>query len=470
VGERHLVIIGGGAGGLVVASVAAQLGLKTTLVEKGPTLGGDCLHFGCVPSKSLIYSARVAHLQRRAADFGLAPQNVRADLALVNKSVRAVIEKILVHDDPERFRGYGCEILFGTAAFEDDHTIRVNEQRIRARRVVIATGSRPLVPAIPGLGEAGFVTNEDVLSLPTLPERLAVLGAGPVGLEMAQAFARLGSRVTVIERLPRILPLEDLEVAGRLQEILAAEGIGFRLGTTAERVERVGDTRVVHTSDGARVEADALLIAVGRRPNIEGLGLEKIGVACDERGIKVDARQRTTLRHIYACGDVCGPYPFTHVAEYQAGIVIANALFRLPKKADYRVVPWATFTDPELARVGLSEEQARARGFEPEILRFPFESVDRALCEREPFGLVKFVTHRGRVLGASILGPRAAELIHEVALVMRRGGRLRDLTDAIHVYPTLAQSLRRAANTHYAGVLFSARTRTLVKWINRLLP
>jgi pyruvate/2-oxoglutarate dehydrogenase complex dihydrolipoamide dehydrogenase (E3) component len=468
--RRDLVILGGGAGGLVVASVASQLGLKVTLIEKQPKLGGDCLHYGCVPSKTLIHAARVAHLQRRAADYGLTPSDATVDLGRVNDRVQDVIAHIQKHDDPERFRSYGCEVDFGEASFTDPHSVEIAGRRIFAKRFVIATGSRPFVPPIPGLPEAGFLTNESVFSLKTLPKRLAVLGGGPIGLELAQAFARLGSAVTVIERLPRLLPAEDGEVAGRLRELLAAEGLTIHTDTTAERVERDGEMKVVHCNGGRRVEADALLVAVGRRPNVERLKLEAIGVAYDQRGIKVDGRQRTTLKNVYACGDVCGPYPFTHMAEYQAGIVIANAVFRFPKKADYRVVPWATFTDPELARAGLTEEQARAQGIEPEILRFPFESVDRALCEREPRGLVKLVAHKGRVLGATVLGPHAGEYIHEIALVMRRSGRLRELTDTIHVYPTLAQSLRRAANTYYSGALFSPRTRAMVKWLNRLLP
>ncbi len=469
-GQRDLVILGGGAGGLVVASVASQLGLAVTLIDKQPALGGDCLHYGCVPSKTLIHAARVAHLSRRAADYGIQTNVAPVDLARVMDGVRDVVGHIQKHDDPERFRSYGCEVLFGAASFKGAQTVEVAGRNIAARRFVIATGSRPFVPPIPGLAETGFVTNESVFSMQALPKRLTVLGGGPIGLELAQAFARLGSRVTVIERLPRILPIEDAEIAELLRARLSVEGLDILTDTTAERIEHNGGSKIIHCGGGRRIEADEILVAVGRRPNVEGLGLEAIGVAHDNRGIKTDARQRTTMKHIYACGDVCGPYPFTHMAEYQAGIVIANAVFRFPKKADYRVVPWAIFTDPEVARVGVSEEQARAQGIEPEILRFPFESVDRALCEREPHGLVKFVVHKGRLLGATVLGPHAGEYIHEVALVMRKGGRLRDLTDTIHIYPTLSQSLRRAANSHYSGALFNPRTRAMVKWLNRLLP
>lgn len=468
--RRDLVILGGGAGGLVVASVAAQLGLSVTLIEKQPKLGGDCLHYGCVPSKTLIHAARVAHLQRRAADYGLDPQVAPADLGRVNDAVHDVIERIQKHDDPERFRGYGCDVRFGAASFAGPHTVTVDGTAIHGRRFVIATGSRPFVPPIPGLAEAGFVTNETVFNLRTLPKRLAVLGGGPIGLELAQAFARLGSRVTVLEQQPRLLPLEDAEIAERLRSLLAAEGLEILTGTAAARVEHGAGVKVIHASGGRRIEADEILVAVGRRPNVEELNLEEIGVAFGARGIRVDARQRTTLKHIYACGDVCGLFPFTHMAEYQAGLVIANAIFRFPKKSDYRIVPWVVFTDPELARVGLTENEARAQGIAPTVLRFPFENVDRALCEREPGGLAKLVTHKGKILGATLLGPHAGELIHEIALAMRLNAGLRELSETIHAYPTLAQSIRRAANTYYSGTLFSPRTRNVVKWLNRLLP
>jgi pyruvate/2-oxoglutarate dehydrogenase complex dihydrolipoamide dehydrogenase (E3) component len=468
--KRDLAIIGGGAGGLVVASVASQLGLKVTLIEKTDKLGGDCLHSGCVPSKTLIHAARVASLMRRGGEFGLESFDPQVDLGKVNDHVQSVIEHIQQHDDPERFRGYGCEVLFGAAEFEDAHTLRVDERTVHARRFVIATGSRPFVPPIEGLEEAGYITNEDLFSLRQLPARLVVLGGGPIGLEMAQAFARLGSQVTLVERLPHLLPQEDPEMADALRDLLEAQGINIHTQTSAERVRLQGQVRTVECDNGLQIDADRILVAVGRRPTLEGLGLDAAGVAHEHSGIIVDKRMRTSQSHIYACGDVCGPFPFTHMAEYQAGIVISNAVFRFPKKADYRVVPWVTYTDPELARVGLSEQQAREKGIEPTVLRFPFKDIDRALAEVEPHGLTKFITHKGRILGATILGPHAGELIHEIVLAMQSGVKISDISAAIHAYPTLAQVHRRTVNTLYGKKLFSAGTRFLVKCLNRLIP
>jgi len=468
--KRDLVIIGGGAGGLVVASVAAQLGLKVTLIEKAAKLGGDCLHYGCVPSKTLIHAARVASLMRRGSEFGLPACDPEVDLGKVADHVQAVIDRIQVHDDPERFRGYGCEVLFGAAKFIDPHVLQVDDRVIHGRRFVIATGSQPFIPPIQGLEETGYLTNEDLFSLRDLPARLVVLGGGPVGLEMAQAFARLGSDVTVVERLPQLLPQEDPEVADALQAQLESEGMVVHTATTVERVSRDGKETLVGCSEGRTLKTDVLLVAVGRRPVVDGLGLDAAGVDHDAKGVPVDRRQRTSQKHIYACGDVCGPYPLTHMAEYQAGIVISNAIFRVPKKTDYRVVPWVTYTDPELARVGLTEQQAYDKGIEPVVLRFPFREIDRAITDKETSGLAKLVVHKGKILGASILGPHAGELIHEIALAMKTGASIGDLSATIHAYPTLAQIHRRTVNTWYGQKLFSPGTRRLVKWVNRLVP
>ncbi len=468
--RSKLVIIGGGPGGLVIASVAAQLGLKVTLIEKSDKLGGDCLHTGCVPSKTLIHTARVASLMRRGREFGLESCEPRVDLGQVSDHVHSVIDHIQQHDDPERFRGYGCEVLFGAAEFVDPHRVRVNDDVIRGRRFVIATGSSAFVPPIEGLQESGCLTNENLFSLRELPARLLVLGGGPIGVEMAQAFARLGSQVTLIERLPHLLPREDPEVADALREILIGEGIRVHTDTAAERVRVEGDTRVLECSGNLRLEADQLLVAVGRQPTVKGLNLETAGVEYDRRGISVDKRLRSSRKHIYACGDVCGPYPFTHMAEYQAGIVISNAVFRVPKKVDYRVVPWVTYTDPELARVGLTARQAAEQGMEPVVLRFAFKDIDRALAEVEPQGLVKLVTHKKKILGATLLGPHAGELIHELVLAMKTGASIGDISATIHAYPTLAQVHRRTVNTFYGAKLFSPATRGLVRWLNRLIP
>jgi len=468
--KRDLVIIGGGAGGLVVASVAAQLGLNVTLIEKEEKLGGDCLHYGCVPSKTLIQAAKVASLMRRGEEFGLPAIKPEVDLAKVNAHVKSVIEHIQQHDDPNRFRDYGCDVLFGQAEFIDAHSIKINGQIIHSKRFVIATGSRAFVPPIDGLEAVGYLTNTDIFSLQSLPQHLLVLGGGPIGLEMAQAFQRLGSQVSVVERLPHILPQEDPEVADALQQKLAAEGVRFYMGISAEQVAEEDGRKKVYCSNNLTLECEQILVAVGRRPNTENLGLDKAGVKVTAKGIVIDRRMRTSQKHIYALGDVCGPFPFTHMAEYQAGIVISNAIFRFPKKTDYRVVPWVTYTDPELARVGLTEQQAKQQGIEPTVLRFDFNDIDRALAEVETTGFSKLITYKGKILGASILGPHAGELIHEIVLAMQTGIKLSEISATIHAYPTLAQIHRRTVNSLYAPKLFSQRTRKVVKWINRLLP
>ncbi|MFO8024506.1 dihydrolipoyl dehydrogenase family protein [Thiohalophilus sp.] len=467
--QRDLIIIGGGVGGLVTASVAAQLGLKVTLIEKQPTLGGDCLHHGCVPSKSLIKAARVAQLMRRAGEFGLPSESFTVDLGKVNQQINSIVDHIQHHDDPERFRAYGCEVLLGEPArFLTPHTVQVGEQVIEGRRFVIASGSRPFIPDIPGINPDDLLTNESLFDLQQLPATLAVLGGGPIGLELGQAMSRLGSQVTLLQRGAQLLPSEDPELVALLQEQFINEGMQVHTNSDIERIEQHdGQYEIVDRNHG-RLRVDRILVATGRRPNIEGLDLDSAGIETTSRGIVVDRRLRTTQKHIYACGDVAGPYAFTHQAEYQAGLIISNAVFRFPKKTDYRIVPWVTYTDPELAQVGLTEQQAQEQGIKHTVLRFDFKDVDRALTERETTGRVKLVTRKGKILGASILGPQAGELIHELVLAMQSGTKIGDISAAIHAYPTLAQIHRRTVNTAYAAKLFSPFTRRLVRWLQRL--
>lgn len=470
---RDLIIIGGGVGGLVTASVAGQLGLKVTLVEKTPRLGGDCLHCGCVPSKTLIRSAKVASLMRRGEAFGLPGYRPAVDLARVTERVQRVIDELETHDDPERFRELGVEVLFGEARFVNPHEIEVKGERLQAKRFVIATGSRPAVPPITGLEAVGYWTNEQVFSQTELPERLAVLGGGPLGVELAQAFQRLGSRVTLFEMAGEILPREDPAFAGELREILVREGVDVRAATRVERAEASQARKCLYArrgEDRMPVEVDEILVAAGRAPNVEGLGLDAAGVRYGSGGIEVDRRLRTSQGHIYACGDVCGPYPFTHMAEYQAGVIISNAVFRWPRRVDYRVVPGVTYTDPEFARVGPTAAEARERHPDAEVLELPFGGVDRAVVEGETHGHMQLITRRGRILGATIMGPHAGELLHEIVLAMQAGIRIGKISSAVHAYPTLAQIHRRVVNTHYAKRLFSPGTRRLVRWIQRLLP
>ncbi|MGH8503196.1 MAG: dihydrolipoyl dehydrogenase family protein [Gammaproteobacteria bacterium] len=468
---RDLIVIGGGVGGLVTASIAGQLGLKVTMIERGNRLGGDCLHYGCVPSKTLIHSAKLAHAMRHAARLGLPGFDPQVNIARINARIREVVEQIQKHDDPERFRGYGVDVRMNAGArFTGPQEIETDGVGLQGRRIVIATGSRPAVPAIPGLQESNFVTNEDVYTLDGLPDKLAVLGAGPIGLELAQAFQRLGSQVTIIEAQARVLPNEDTDIVDALGRCLREEGIGLHTGVSAERVSIRDGRTTVHCGGGMKFECERLLVAVGRRPNVEDLNLDRAGIEFTARGINVDHRMRTSNKRVYACGDVTGVMPFTHVAEYQAGVIIGNALFGAPRKADYRAVPWVIFTDPEFARVGKNETQARAEGLNIDTTRFEFHNVDRAKAEGSTDGLVKLTLHKGRIIGASVLGPDAGELVHELAVAVAKKFKASDLSNVVHAYPTLADINRRAANAYLAPKLFSPAVKRLVGWINQWIP
>jgi dihydrolipoamide dehydrogenase len=468
--KQDVVVIGGGPGGLVIASVAGQLGLRVTLIEKSEHLGGDCLHSGCVPSKTLINTARLAHRMRHAAQVGLTDCDPEIDINRVLDRVDSVIAHIQQHDDPERFRRYGCDVRFGAARFLNPHEISVNEEVIRSKRFVIATGSQPVVPPIPGIAEVGYDTNETIFKRRELPPRLAVIGGGPVGIELAQAFARLGSRVTIVEAADRILPVADSEVSAVLRQVLEDEGIALQLSCQVENARRDGDSRQLFLNNGASVECERILVAAGRRPAVFGLGLDEAGVEHNAKAVVVDARLRTSQRHIYAVGDVCGPYQFTHMAEYQAGIVLASLLFRVPRKVDYRVIPSVIYTDPEAAQVGLTEQEAQAQGIRYEIARFPINEIDRAITDGNDEGFIKILIARGRVAGASLVGAHAGELIHELALAMQVKAKAGDISRLIHAYPTLSQIHRRAINASYAPRLYSGKARLLARLINRLLP
>jgi pyruvate/2-oxoglutarate dehydrogenase complex dihydrolipoamide dehydrogenase (E3) component len=384
--------------------------------------------------------------------------------------IDAVIGQIQQHDDPERFRSYGCEVRFGAARFNGPHEVTVDGAAIRARRIVIATGSQPAIPPIPNLRETGYETNETIFKRRELPARLGVIGGGPVGLELAQAFARLGSRVSIIESGDRILPAADAEVSESLARLLQGEGIALHTGVQVTHARRDGDSRQLALSNGATVECERILVAAGRQPAVHGLGLEQAGVEYTPRGISVDRRLRTSQRHIHAIGDVCGPYQFTHMAEYQAGIVLANLLFRIPRKVDYRVVPRVIFTDPEAAFVGLSEAQAKRRGLRYDVARFPVQDIDRAATEGDNEGLIRILIVKGKIAGASMVAPHAGEMIHELALAMQVNARIRAISGLIHAYPTWSQLHRRAVNAHYSGLLYSGKARLLARLLNRVLP
>ena len=389
--DYDIGIIGGGAAGLTVASGAAQLGAKALLIEKEPSLGGDCLHFGCVPSKTLIHSAHVYHLMQHAERFGLPKASIPpVDFKQIAKRIRKVIATIQQHDSEERFCGLGAKVLFGEAVFMDEHTIDLDGKRQSAKNWVIATGSSPVVPPIPGLHDTTFLTNREIFSLDRLPESMVILGGGPIGIEMAQAFNRLGTKVTVVDRSDQILGKEDKDMADRVASVMEDEGVTFFLEASIEAVletEGHKSVKILDSSGESRVlNSEEILVAMGRAPNIENMGLEDIGVAYDRHGITVDSRMRTNHKHIYAAGDVSGGFQFTHAAGYEGGIVVSNAIFRLPRKADYTYLPWCTYTDPELASIGMNEKTAASKGLDYTVWMEEFKDNDRSLAEDETTG------------------------------------------------------------------------------------
>ena len=461
-------IVGGGSAGLVVASGAAQLGLDVVLVERG-LMGGDCLNFGCVPSKALIAAARAAQAQRSGAAFGLARVDPVVDFDKVTDHVATVIAAIAPNDSVERFEKLGVRVLQDEARFVARNELQAGGHRIRSKRIVLATGSRPALPPVPGLAEVPHFTNETIFANRTLPSHLVVLGGGPIGLEMAQAFRRLGARVTVLEAAT-CLAKDDPELSAIVLARLRAEGIDIREGTRVASVERADGGIVTVLEGGARIEGSHLLVAAGRIPNVEALDLDSAGIAHDRRGITVDDSLRTSNRNVWAIGDCNGRPAFTHMAGHQASLFIRGALFRAPAKLDPAIVPWATYTDPELAQVGAGEREARAKhGDGVRVLRWKFAENDRAQTEYETDGLVKVITdHRGRVLGAGIAGPQAGELIQTWCLAIAAGLKISTLAGFVPPYPTLGETAKRAAGSYYAARLFGPRTRGLVRFLARL--
>ncbi|KAA2238262.1 dihydrolipoyl dehydrogenase family protein [Salinarimonas soli] len=469
--DVDICVIGAGSAGLSVAAGAAQLGVSTVLIEGG-RMGGDCLNTGCVPSKALLAAAKAARRWRKDAAFGITFQPPVVDFAAVRRHVHAVIGAIAPNDSVERFEGLGVTVIKGYARFVGPQEVTVDGTRIRARRIVVATGSSAAVPPIPGLADVPYLTNETVFENGELPGHLIVVGGGPIGIEMAQAHRGLGSEVTVLEA-GGILARDDAELVALLREDLLADGITVREGARIARVERdgAGIAVVLATEAGEeRILGSHLLVAAGRRANVAGLDLEKAGIAYGPRGIEVDGRLITSNRRVFAIGDVAGGPQFTHVAGYHAGIVIRNALFRLPAKVDYRSLPWVTYTDPELAQAGLTEAAAReAHGDRIRVLRWPYHENDRAQAERETRGLIKVVTTAsGRVLGASILGAHAGELIHVWVLAIGQGLNIKALAGMIAPYPTLGEIGKRAAGSYFTPKLFGAGTKRLVRVLSHL--
>ena len=467
-------VIGGGAAGLTVTAGAAQLGAKTLLLEKEGELGGDCLHFGCVPSKTLIKTARVYHHMKHADAFGLPTMELPpVDFKRVAERIQSVISIIQKHDSEERFCKLGAKVVFGSPSFVDDHSVRLNNTIYTAKNWVIATGSSPAHPPIDGLGETPFITNREIFSLDHLPQSMIVLGGGPIGIEMAQAFNRLGARVTVVEHGDQILNKEDKDMADAVKAVLQSEGVQFQLNAKATRIEQSGDQRVVTIEkvDGetASLKSEALLVALGRKPNVDGLGLEDINVVFNRRGINVDARMRTNLKHIYAAGDVSGGYQFTHAAGYEGGIVVSNAVFHLPRKTDYTFLPWCTYTDPELGNIGMNEKAAAAAGIQYSVVTEAFQDNDRSLAEGDPIGKIKLILNeKEKPIGVQILGPHAGDLIGEWVAVLNGKVKLSTLASAVHPYPTIGEINKRVAGTYFSPKIFSDRIRKGLKFFFHL--
>lgn len=467
-------IIGGGAAGLTVAAGAAQLGAKTLLIEKEAALGGDCLHFGCVPSKTLINSARVYHQMKTAARYGLPVVDLPpVDFREIAKRIKTVIAAIQHHDSEERFCRLGAKVVFGEPQFIDEHSLRLNGQRFAAKNWVIATGSSPVVPPIPGLNETPHFSNREIFYLEHLPSSMIILGAGPVGIEMGQAFNRLGTRVTIIDRADQILGKEDADMAASVKGVLEAEGVVFHLEASIESVADIGHGKsvTIKTSDGQRLvlESESVLVAMGRAANTAGLGLEKIGVEHDRRGIKVDQRLRTSQKHIYAAGDVAGGYQFTHAAGYEGGIVVSNAVFHLPRRTDYSYMPWCTYTDPPLGSIGLNEKAARQAGIDCSLWIEEFKNNDRSLAEGEPVGRIKLILdEKEKPVGVQILGPHAGDLLAEWVAIFTGKVKLSTLAAAIHPYPTIAEINKRVAGNFFSSKIFSDKVKKTLKFFFNL--
>jgi pyruvate/2-oxoglutarate dehydrogenase complex dihydrolipoamide dehydrogenase (E3) component len=465
-----ICVIGAGSGGLSVAAAAAAFGVPVVLIEKAE-MGGDCLNTGCVPSKALLAAAKHAAQIRDGEKFGVSAQGAAVDFRQVHSHVHRVIAAIVPVDSEERFTGLGVRVIRAAARFKDRHTVVAGEFEIRARRFVVATGSKAAVPPIPGLDTVPYLTNETIFDLTKLPQHLMVIGGGPIGIELAQAFRRLGSDVTVLEAA-QPLAKDDPECAGLVLDSLARDGVTIRAGVKVGHVARQGDSIAVTLSANGKdetVEGSHLLVATGRKATTDGLGLDLAGIETDRKGIVTDARLRTSNRRVYAVGDVAGRLQFTHAANYYAGIVIRNALFRLPAKANDDVVPWVTYTEPELAQTGLTENQARKRGIKVRIVRWPYHDNDRAQAERQTRGHIKVVTdRRGRILGATIVGAQAGELITTWTLAIAQRLNIRAFAGIVVPYPTLSEIGKRAAIDYFAPGLTSPWVRRIIRWLRKL--
>lgn len=468
------IVIGGGAAGLTSAGIAANFGAKTIMIEKD-RLGGDCTWTGCVPSKTLIKAASVLHQTKEAAKYGLSISMDSVDTGKIMEHVDQVRKEVYEDaDKPEIFEKMGIEVVEGDASFVDDHTVKIEDKNglvraITGRYIFICTGANAFVPPIPGVDDVEVLTNESLFEVENLPKKLIIVGAGPIGTEMAQSFNRLGSEVHVLDMTPCILSNDDPELTDILLQKLTNEGIHYYLESAVNQLEKSGQGVTVQFSKGDNsqvIYGDAVLLATGRRANIDSLNLKAAGIKTYKGGIEVNDRCRTSKRHIYAVGDVTGQYQFTHMCEHMAKIATTNALLKFPMKIDHKHVPWATYTDPELAHVGASEKELEERGVSFETYRFPFSKIDRAITDGQTTGLIKVHAKKwnGKILGASVVGVHAGEMISQYALAMKNGVSLRNFADTIHPYPSYGLGARRAADQWY----IKNQSETVVKWIQRI--
>lgn len=467
-------ILGGGSAGLTVASGAAQFGAKTLLIEKENELGGDCLHFGCVPSKTLIRTANICHLMKNAEKYGLPRTDLKpVDFQPIADRIQSVISTIQKHDSKERFCKLGARVEFGTPRFIDEHSVSLNGEIYSAKNWVIATGSSPFVPPIEGIDTTPYITNKELFSLKTLPKSMITIGGGPIAIEMAQAFNRLGTKVTVVELANQILGAEDKDMAEQLMQVLIAEGITFHLGAMPLSTKDRGYEKevIIKDREGKTIslKAETILVAVGRRANLQGLGLEDISVERNNKGLNIDDRLRTSHRHIYVAGDATGAYQFTHAAGYEGGIVLSNAILHLPRKVDYTYLPWCTYTDPELASIGMNEKRAAAAGISYSVWTEEFRTNDRSLAEGEETGKIKLtLDEKEKPIGIQILGPSAGELISEWVAVMNGNVKLSTIASAVHPYPTLGEINKRVIGNFFSGKIFSEKVKWALKFFFNL--
>ena len=467
-------VIGGGAAGLTVTSGSAQLGAKTLLVEKENELGGDCLHYGCVPSKTLIKSAHVYHLIKNAQKFGLPAVAVPpADFQEVSKRIKSVIGIIQEHDSEERFCKLGAKVEFGEPVFVDEHSIRLDGKVYSAKNWVLATGSSAIAVPIKGLEQTPYITNREIFYLDHLPASMIILGGGPIGSEMGQAFNRLGTKVFIVDLAGQILGKEDKDMADTVMNVMKEEGVVFHLNVSVEEVRDQGSEKEVIIKNSAgesiHLKAETLLVALGRGANTGGLGLDQIGVEFNRRGIKVDNRLRTTQKHIYAAGDVAGGYQFTHAAGYEGGIVISNAIFHLPRKTDYTFMPWCTYTDPPLGSIGMNETMAKSAGIDYTVWTEEFKDNDRSLAEGYETGKIKMLLNeKEKPIGVQILGPNAGDLLAEWVAVLNGKVKLSTIAAAVHPYPTIGEINKKITGTYFSPKIFSDKIKKGLKFFFQL--